>query len=1180
MKFTERDGLNLFGVNEEVLKEWDKNDLFHRSIDEREGCPSFVFFEGPPSANGHPGIHHVMARTIKDVFCRYKTMQGFQVKRKAGWDTHGLPVELGVEKELGITKEDIGKTISIEEYNAQCRRNVMKFTQEWTDLSHLMGYWVDMEHPYITYDNAYIESLWWLLSQLYQKGLLYKGYTIQPYSPAAGTGLSSHELNQPGCYRDVKDTTVTAQFRILNPTEDMKGWGEAYFLAWTTTPWTLPSNTALCVGPSFEYVTVRTYNPYTAEPITVVLSADRLSAYFKVEGAELPLEDYKAGDKVIPYRVVGSHKGHELEGMRYSQLMPWVKPTEKLADTAPDFVKEYAQANPDAVFEVGHDKFVELEELGFRVILGDYVTTEDGTGIVHIAPTFGADDARVAKAAHIPSLFMITKGGETRPMVDLRGKYYVLDECDATFIDKCVDREAYSRHEGDYVKNAYAPEFNKDGKYDEKAAAKAEDLNIVICLEMKQAGEAFKIEKHVHNYPHCWRTDKPILYYPLDSWFIRSTAVKERMIELNKTIRWKPESTGTGRFGKWLENLNDWNLSRSRYWGTPLPIWRNKDSHEEICIGSVEQLYNEIEKSVKAGVMKSNPLKDNGFVPNDYSKNNYDKIDLHRPYVDNVVLVSETGKPMYRETDLIDVWFDSGSMPYAQLHYPFENKELLDKRVVYPADFIAEGVDQTRGWFFTLHAIATMVFDSVAFKAVISNGLVLDKNGNKMSKRLGNAVEPFGAIQKYGSDPLRWYMITNSSPWDNLKFDEDGVQEVARTYFGKLYQTYSFFAMYANVDGFDGKAAELPLEKRPEIDRWIISELNTLIKNVTEAFEDYEPTRAGRMISTFVIDNLSNWYVRLCRKRFWAGEMDDDKLSAYQTLYRCLFTVSKLMAPIAPFYADRLYGDLKAASAENGCVSVHLSAFPKVEASEIDTTLEQRMELAQKVTSMVLSLRKKEHVIVRQPLQKICIPATDVCQKENIEAMSQLILDEVNVKELEFVEGDMLEKKVKCNFRVMGKKFGKLMKAVAAAVGALSQDAINELSVNGSVQVDVDGQTVEIVREDVEIVSEDIPGWTVANDGALTVALDLEITEELKNEGMAREIVKRIQAYRKSSGFEITDHIHVVLSHDDNLQKAVEAYHDYICSQVLADKLEFGEPESGEELDFEDFKISVDITKL
>lgn len=1184
MKFTERDGLNLFGVNEEVLKEWDKNDLFHRSIDEREGCPSFVFFEGPPSANGHPGIHHVMARTIKDVFCRYKTMQGFQVKRKAGWDTHGLPVELGVEKELGITKEDIGKTISIEEYNAQCRRNVMKFTQEWTDLSHLMGYWVDMEHPYITYDNAYIESLWWLLSQLYQKGLLYKGYTIQPYSPAAGTGLSSHELNQPGCYRDVKDTTVTAQFRILNPTEDMKGWGEAYFLAWTTTPWTLPSNTALCVGPSFEYVTVRTYNPYTAEPITVVLSADRLSAYFKAEGAELPLEDYKAGDKagdkVIPYRVVGSHKGHELEGMRYSQLMPWVKPTEKLADTAPDFVKEYAQANPDAVFEVGHDKFVELEELGFRVILGDYVTTEDGTGIVHIAPTFGADDARVAKAAHIPSLFMITKGGETRPMVDLRGKYYVLDECDATFVDKCVDREAYSRHEGDYVKNAYAPEFNKDGKYDEKAAAKAEDLNIVICLEMKQAGEAFKIEKHVHNYPHCWRTDKPILYYPLDSWFIRSTAVKERMIELNKTIRWKPESTGTGRFGKWLENLNDWNLSRSRYWGTPLPIWRNKDSHEEICIGSVEQLYNEIEKSVKAGVMKSNPLKDNGFVPNDYSKNNYDKIDLHRPYVDNVVLVSETGKPMYRETDLIDVWFDSGSMPYAQLHYPFENKELLDKRVVYPADFIAEGVDQTRGWFFTLHAIATMVFDSVAFKAVISNGLVLDKNGNKMSKRLGNAVEPFGAIQKYGSDPLRWYMITNSSPWDNLKFDEDGVQEVARTYFGKLYQTYSFFAMYANVDGFDGKAAELPLEKRPEIDRWIISELNTLIKNVTEAFEDYEPTRAGRMISTFVIDNLSNWYVRLCRKRFWAGEMDDDKLSAYQTLYRCLFTVSKLMAPIAPFYADRLYGDLKAASAENGCVSVHLSAFPKVEASEIDTTLEQRMELAQKVTSMVLSLRKKEHVIVRQPLQKICIPATDACQKENIEAMSQLILDEVNVKELEFVEGDMLEKKVKCNFRVMGKKFGKLMKAVAAAVGALSQDAINELSVNGSVQVDVDGQTVEIVREDVEIVSEDIPGWTVANDGALTVALDLEITEELKNEGMAREIVKRIQAYRKSSGFEITDHIHVVLSHDDNLQKAVEAYHDYICSQVLADKLEFGAPESGEELDFEDFKISVDITKL
>lgn len=1179
MKFTERDGLNLFGVNEEVLKEWDKNDLFHRSIDEREGCPSFVFFEGPPSANGHPGIHHVMARTIKDVFCRYKTMQGYQVKRKAGWDTHGLPVELGVEKELGITKEDIGKTISIEDYNAQCRRNVMKFTQEWTDLSHLMGYWVDMEHPYITYDNAYIESLWWLLSQLYKKGLLYKGYTIQPYSPAAGTGLSSHELNQPGCYRDVKDTTVTAQFRVLNPKDDMKGWGEAYFLAWTTTPWTLPSNTALCVGPTFDYVTVRTYNPYTAEPVTVVLSADRVSAYFKEEGAGLPLEDYKAGDKIVPYRIVGHHSGRELEGMRYAQLMPWVKPSEKISDTAPDFVKEYAQAHIDRIFEVGHDQFVELDELAFRVILGDYVTTDDGTGIVHIAPTFGADDARVAKVAHIPSLFMITKGGETRPMVDLRGKYYLLDECANSFIEKCVDCEAYSHHEGDYVKNAYAPEFNINGKYDEKSAAKAEDLNIIICMEMKQAGDAFKIEKHVHNYPHCWRTDKPILYYPLDSWFIRSTAAKDRMIALNKTIRWKPESTGTGRFGKWLENLNDWNLSRSRYWGTPLPIWRNKDSHEEICIGSIEELYNEIEKSVNAGFMESNPLKDNGFVPNDYSKTNYDKIDLHRPYVDHVVLVSKSGKPMYREMDLIDVWFDSGSMPYAQLHYPFENKELLDKHVVFPADFIAEGVDQTRGWFFTLHAIATMVFDSVAFKAVISNGLVLDKNGNKMSKRLGNAVEPFGAIKKYGSDPLRWYMITNSSPWDNLKFDEEGVQEVSRTFFGKLYQTYSFFAMYANVDGFDGQTPELPIEKRPEIDRWIISELNSLIRNVTEAFEDYEPTRAGRMISTFVMDNLSNWYVRLCRKRFWAGEMNNDKLSAYQTLYRCLFTVSKLMAPIAPFYADRLYGDLKAASNEKECVSVHLSSFPKVDALEIDETLEQRMELAQKITSMVLSLRKKEHVIVRQPLQKICIPATDIRQKENIEAMSQLILDEVNVKELQFVEGDMLEKKVKCNFRVMGKKFGKLMKSVANAVGTLSQEAINELASKGFVSIEVEGKKVEIEREDVEIVSEDIPGWTVANDGALTVALDLEISESLKREGMAREIVKRIQTYRKNSGFEITDHINIVLSPNKEIQNAVETYGDYISSQVLADGLKVGETTSENILDFEDFKIVADIKK-
>lgn len=1180
MKFTEHNGLNLSKVNKEVLKAWDEQDLFHKSIDEREGCPSFVFYEGPPSANGHPGIHHVMARTIKDVFCRYKTMQGFQVKRKAGWDTHGLPVELGVEKELGITKEDIGRSISIEDYNAQCRRNVMMFTEEWADLSHKMGYWVDMEHPYVTYENAYIETLWWLLSQLYNKGLLYKGYTIQPYSPAAGTGLSSHELNQPGCYRDVKDTTVTAQFGIVCPPAEMQGWGKAVMLAWTTTPWTLPSNTALCVGANFDYVAVRTYNIYTGEKITALIAEESLGSYLKPEGKDASLEEYKAGDKIVPWRIVGRWKGSELEGMRYEQLMPWVKPCEKLEDTATEQVRQFAETHPEAIFSVGKDRFVELEALAFRVILGDYVTTEDGTGIVHIAPTFGADDARVAKAAGIPSLFMINKAGETRPMVDLRGKYYLTEELAEEFVEKCVDLTAYSQHAGDYVKNAYDPRFNQDGKYDEKAAEKAEDLNIIIALEMKQAGQAYKIEKKTHNYPHCWRTDKPVLYYPLDSWFIRSTAAKERMIALNNTIRWKPESTGTGRFGKWLENLNDWNLSRSRYWGTPLPIWRNKDSREEICIGSIEQLYNEIERSVEAGFMKSNPLKDKGFKPGDYSKDNYDKIDLHRPYVDDIVLTSATGKPMQRETDLIDVWFDSGSMPFAQIHYPFENKYILDNHDVYPADFIAEGVDQTRGWFFTLHAISTMVMDQVSFKAVISNGLVLDKNGNKMSKRLGNAVEPFGAIEKYGSDPLRWYMITNSSPWDNLKFDEDGVQEVARTFFSKLYQTYSFFAMYANVDGFTGAEENVALAERPEIDRWIISELNTLIKQVTAAYEDYEPTRAGRMISTFVVDNLSNWYVRLCRKRFWAGEMTTDKLSAYQTLLNCLQFVSRLMAPIAPFYADMLYCDLLPAdNSGNPAPSVHLARFPQANEAAINATLEQRMELAQHITSMVLSLRKKEHVIVRQPLQKVRIPITDARQKENIEAVQQLILDEVNVKTLEFVEGDMLEKKVKCNFRVMGKKFGKLMKAVAAATDALQQADINVLETQGALKLTVEGQDIEIAREDVEIMSEDIPGWTVANEGSLTVALDLEITPELRQEGMAREIVKRVQAHRKSSGFEITDRINVRLEPNEALQEAAEAWKDYICGQVLADSLTFGEVSGDVELDFDDFKVKADITK-
>ena len=1182
MKFKEHSNLNLPEINKSVLEDWDRADLFHKSMTEREGCPSYVFFEGPPSANGHPGIHHVMARTIKDVFCRYKTMQGFQVNRKAGWDTHGLPVELGVEKELGITKEDIGRTISIEDYNARCRKNVMMFTKEWTDLSHKMGYWVDMEHPYVTYENSYIETLWWLLAQLYKKGLLYKGYTIQPYSPAAGTGLSSHELNQPGCYRDVKDTTATAQFDILDPKPEMTGWGKPVFLAWTTTPWTLPSNTALCVGPNIKYVCVRTYNPYTAEPISAVMAEVLVGSYFKPEGAETPMEGYEAGAKVLPYRIVGGWTGAELVGMHYAQLMPWVKPTEKVDDNAPDYVRQYAEAHPEKCFAVAGDRFCELSEKAFRVIPGDYVTTEDGTGIVHIAPTFGADDAKVAKAAEVPALFMITASGETRPMVDLTGKYYLLSECAEAFADACVDKALYANHEGGYVKNAYDPQFNPGGKYDEKAAAKAEDLNIVLCIEMKRAGQAFRIEKHVHNYPHCWRTDKPVLYYPLDSWFIRSSALRERMMELNKTILWKPESTGTGRFGKWLENLNDWNLSRSRYWGTPLPIWRNAETREEKCIGSIAELYDEIEKSVAAGIMQSNPLRDKGFVPGDYSEENYHKIDLHRPYVDDIVLVSESGKPMKRESDLIDVWFDSGSMPYAQIHYPFENKDLLDSRTVYPADFIAEGVDQTRGWFFTLHAIATMVFDSVAFKAVISNGLVLDKNGSKMSKRLGNAVDPFGAIEKYGSDPLRWYMITNSSPWDNLKFDEEGVKEVSRSFFGKLFQTYAFFAMYANVDGFNpaDPAMQAAETDRTEMDRWILSALNTLVKEVTEDYDQYEPTRAGRRISTFVVDNLSNWFVRLSRKRFWGGGMTADKRSAYHTLYTCLLTVSKLIAPIAPFYADRLYKDLTEGRAD-AAESVHLAAFPKADLSLIDSAQERRMELAQKVTSMVLSLRKRERIIVRQPLQAISIPVTEQTLRDDLEAVRRLILDEVNVKELKFVEGQMLEKKVKCNFRVMGKKFGKLMKAVASAVDALTQAEIARLETEGTLALAVEGESIAVERADVEIVSEDIPGWVVANEGALTVALDIEVTDDLRREGLAREMVKRIQAYRKDNGFEITDHINIVMQTGDvAMCEAVEAFREYICTQVLADSFTFAaDVADAAAFDFDGTIINVNISK-
>jgi isoleucyl-tRNA synthetase len=1157
-KFAEHSQLNLSQVNKDVLKEWDENDVFAKSMTEREGSPSFVFFEGPPSANGMPGIHHVMARTIKDTFCRYKTMKGFQVKRKAGWDTHGLPVELGVEKSLGITKEDIGKTISVAEYNATCRKDVMKFTKEWADLTHKMGYWVDLENPYITYDNRYIETLWWLLKQLYNKGLLYKGYTIQPYSPAAGTGLSSHELNQPGCYRDVKDTTVVGQFKMKNPKAEMAQWGTPYFIAWTTTPWTLPSNTALCVGPKIDYVAVQSYNSYTGEPITVVLAKNLLYTHFNKKAEEIALEDYKPGDKLIPFKIVGEYKGTDLIGIEYEQLIPWVKPVS---------VNEKGEWTPS------ND--------GFRVISGDYVTTEDGTGIVHIAPTFGADDAFVARAAGIPSLFMINKKGETRPMVDLTGKFYLLDELDERFVKECVDVEKYKEYQGAWVKNAYDPQFTVDGKYDEKAAQNAESLDIVICMMMKGANQAFKIEKHVHNYPHCWRTDKPILYYPLDSWFIRSTACKERMIELNKTINWKPESTGTGRFGKWLENLNDWNLSRSRYWGTPLPIWRNDDG-EEICIGSVEELYNEIEKSVAAGFMKSNPYKDMGFVPGEYNQTNYDKIDLHRPYVDDVVLVSNSGNVLKRETDLIDVWFDSGAMPYAQIHYPFENKDAFDNKDVYPADFIAEGVDQTRGWFFTLHAIATMIFDSVSYKAVISNGLVLDKNGNKMSKRLGNAVDPFNTIDKYGSDPLRWYMITNASPWDNLKFDTEGVDEVRRKFFGTLYNTYSFFALYANVDNFTYSEADVKMEDRPEIDRWILSVLNSLIKNVDACLNDYEPTKAGRLITDFVNDNLSNWYVRLNRKRFWGNAMSTDKLSAYQTLYTCLETVAKLMAPIAPFYADRLFLDLVSATGRDSAVSVHLAKFPVCNESLIDKELEARMQMAQDVTSMVLALRRKVNIKVRQPLQCIMVPVVDQAQKEHIDAVKDLIMSEVNVKEIKFVDGaeGVLVKRVKCDFKKLGPKFGKQMKAVAGAVAEMSQEAISQLERDGKYTLDLNGESAVIETSDVEIYSEDIPGWLVTNEGKLTVALEVTITDELRKEGIARELVNRIQNIRKSSGFEITDKISILLSKNNNTDDAVNEYNSYICNQVLANSLQLVDDiQNGTELNFDDFNLYIEVTK-
>ena len=1138
-KFAEYSKFDLSNVNKEMLKKWQDGDVFHKSLEIREGHPSFVFYEGPPSANGMPGIHHVIARSIKDIFCRYKTMKGFKVNRKAGWDTHGLPVELGVEKALGITKEDIGKKISVADYNAACRRDVMKFTKEWTDLTEKMGYWVDLEHPYITYDNRYIETLWYLLKELYKKGLLYKGYTIQPYSPAAGTGLSTHELNQPGCYRDVKDTTCTAQFRILNPKPEMTGFGDPFFLAWTTTPWTLPSNTALCVGPSFTYVAVQTYNPYTGIPETVVLCKDLLHAYFNPKAAELKLEDYKEGDKLIPYKVVGEWKGSDLAGMQYEQLIPWVNPGEG----------------------------------AFRVITGDFVTIEDGTGIVHIAPTFGADDNKVAKANGVPALMMMDKDGNMRPMVDLTGKFFRLEDLDATFVRERMNAADYDPYQGRFVKNAYDP----------KLTDKDETLDISICMMLKMQNRVFKIEKHVHNYPHCWRTDKPVLYYPLDSWFIRTTACRDRMIELNNTINWKPQSTGTGRFGKWLENLQDWNLSRSRYWGTPLPIWRTEDGKEEKCIGSVEELYKEIDKAVAAGFMESNPYKSQGFVPGEYTAENYDKIDLHRPYVDEITLVSDSGKPMKRESDLIDVWFDSGSMPYAQIHYPFENKELLDSRTVYPADFIAEGVDQTRGWFFTLHAIATMIFDSVAFKAVVSNGLVLDKNGNKMSKRLGNAVDPFATIEKYGSDPLRWYMITNASPWDNIKFDVDGIEEVRRKFFGTLYNTYSFFALYANVDGFDYSEPDVAWEKRPEIDRWILSLLNTLVKDVDTYLDSYEPTRAGRAISDFVNDNLSNWYVRLNRRRFWGGGITEDKLSAYQTLYTCLETVAKLMAPIAPFYADKLFCDLIAVTGRESVESVHLADFPVCHEELIDKSLEERMQMAQSISSMVLALRRKVNIKVRQPLHTLMIPVLDAHQQESIEAVKQLILSEVNVKEMKFVENTagILVKRIKPDFKKLGPRYGKIMKPLAAAIQQMSQDDINAFEKAGSFALKVNDQDVQLDRADVEIISEDIPGWLVANEGRLTVALDITVTEELRKEGLARELVNRVQNLRKSSGFDITDKVNLFILSNDMIDDAIREYRDYIANQVLAASIEIEDEAVSDavELDFEDFKLSVHIEK-
>lgn len=1111
-RYREYKQLDLTEIGKQVLEEWTKNDTFKQTLKAREGATPFIFFEGPPSANGQPGIHHVMARTIKDIFCRYKSQKGFYVARKAGWDTHGLPVELGVEKKLGITKEDIGSKISVDEYNAECRSEVMKFKDMWDKLTTRMGYWVDLDNPYITFKNEYIETLWYLLGQLHKKGYLYKGYTIQPFSPAAGTGLSSHELNMPGCYRDVKDTTAVAQFLMkeqkkLKDKFGIKEQENIYFLAWTTTPWTLPSNTALAVGPCIDYVFVKTFNPYSGNPEVVVMAKALLHSLCPEKNAELPFEDYKKGDKNIPFKVLAECKGKDLIGFTYEQLLDFITPMGK----------------------------------AFEVIGGDYVTTEDGTGIVHIAPTFGADDDRVAKQAGIVPLFVKDKDGKLQPMVDRQGRFFKIEDLQKEFVENNVNKEKYEEYAGRFVKNAY----------DDKLTDKDATLDVDLCVLLKKENKAFKIEKHVHNYPHCWRTDKPILYYPLDSWFIRTTAIKDKLIALNKTINWKPEATGSGRFGNWLENLVDWNLSRSRYWGTPLPIWRTEDGKEEICISSVEMLSKEIDKSIAAGFMSENPYKD---------FKNYDSFDLHRPYIDNVILVSASGKKMYRESDLIDVWFDSGAMPYAQVHYPFEcDDEQLKK--CFPADFIAEGVDQTRGWFFTLHAIAALCFDSVAYKNVVSNGLVLDKNGNKMSKRLGNAVDPFEVLDTYGADATRWYMITNTQPWENLKFDKAGIDEVRRKFFGTLYNTYSFFALYANIDGFAYKEADIKNAERPEIDRWILSELNTLIEFCDKSYGEYEPTRAGRAIADFVDAYLSNWYVRLCRRRFWKGEYTKDKISAYQTLYTCLETLARLAAPIAPFFCERLFSDLNEVSGRHNVTSVHASDFPKSNSDFIDKDLEERMQMAQKICSLVLSLRKRNNLKVRQPLSKIMIPAKNAHQQAQIEAVRDLILSEVNVKSIDFLskENNVLVKSIKANFKTLGPKFGAKMKAIASGISAFSQEDIAKIENEGKYALTIGEEQIEIALSDVEIITQDIPGWVVANEDDLTVALDTTITDALRKEGISRELVNRIQNIRKEQGFDVTDNIIVEIEKCDLLCEAAKSFHDYIAGETLTKELKFSE---------------------